>query len=255
MELANILTVLEQVATLCRAVVAGNGPLLSALFLAGLVGGATHCVGMCGPFVLSQVTARAGADTDEPLTEMRRLRGAMLVPYHAGRMTTYVGLGALAAAMTGGIVDLTGFRWLAAALLLLAAALFLANSVAEIRRLLPRLSIGGSGIPVSVLSRFAGPLLARPTGHRGFALGVALGFLPCGLLYGAIAAAAAAGEPLTGAFAMAAFTLGTVPMLVGVGMAGHFFGRRWTQQAQGFASVLMLFNAGTLALLAWRMAA
>lgn len=250
-----MLTDLEQVATLCRAIIAGNGPLLSALFLAGLVGGATHCVGMCGPFVLSQVTARAGADAGEPLTEMRRLRGAALVPYHAGRMTTYVGLGTMAAAMTGGVMHLPGFRWVAAALLLLAAALFLTNSVGEIKRLLPRLSIGTGGIPVSALSRITRPLLARPTGPRGYALGVALGFLPCGLLYGAIAAAAATAAPLTGAFAMAAFTLGTVPTLVGVGMAGHFFGRRWTQQAQSFASVLMLFNAGALAVLAWRMTA
>ncbi|MFN8928129.1 MAG: sulfite exporter TauE/SafE family protein, partial [Rhodospirillales bacterium] len=28
------------------------------LLLAGLVGGATHCAGMCGPFVLAQVGAR-----------------------------------------------------------------------------------------------------------------------------------------------------------------------------------------------------
>ena len=43
-----------------------------------------------------------------------------------------------------------------------------------------------------------------PSGWRHYALGVALGFLPCGLLYGALAAAAAAGAAVSGAFAMIA---------------------------------------------------
>ncbi len=75
--------------------------------------------------------------------------------------------------------------------------------------------------------RWARPLFARPVGFRGYALGLMLGFLPCGLLYGALAAAAASGDPLTGAFAMIAFALGTVPALLAVGLAGHVAGQRW----------------------------
>ena len=37
---------------------AGGLALLAAMLLAGLVGGGTHCIGMCGPFVLAQTTAR-----------------------------------------------------------------------------------------------------------------------------------------------------------------------------------------------------
>jgi hypothetical protein len=53
----------------------------------------------------------------------------------------------------------------------------------------------------------------------GYLLGVALGFLPCGFLYAALAAAAATADPLQGALAMLAFGLGTVPALVLVGIA------------------------------------
>ncbi len=42
----------------CRASAIDNGATLFSLFLAGLAGGGAHCIGMCGPFVLTQVTAR-----------------------------------------------------------------------------------------------------------------------------------------------------------------------------------------------------
>ena len=35
----------------------GLPPLLLAMFLMGLAGGATHCAGMCAPFVLAQAAA------------------------------------------------------------------------------------------------------------------------------------------------------------------------------------------------------
>jgi uncharacterized protein len=43
------------------------------------------------------------------------------------------------------------------------------------------------------LARFVQPLFADPRGFRGWALGLALGFLPCGFLYSALAAAAGSG--------------------------------------------------------------
>jgi hypothetical protein len=92
------------------------------------------------------------------------------------------------------------------------------------------------------------PLLLAPSGWRGpFLLGLLLSGLPCGLLYGALVAAASAGSALAGALAMAAFALGTVPALVGVGLLGRFFGRRWAA-ASGFrvaARLLFLLNGGS----------
>ncbi|MDJ0949567.1 MAG: sulfite exporter TauE/SafE family protein [Alphaproteobacteria bacterium] len=252
-ELATLTDLLAALAAQCRIAVTGNMALLSTMLLAGFVGGASHCAGMCGPFVLAQVTARAERTRAEPLTELHRLRGGLLVPYHLGRLTTYAGLGALSAGLVGGLADITQFQWIAAVFLLLAAALFLVSTFGALRRFLPNIRRGGTTQSTAALSRMAGPLMADPRGARGYALGLLLGFLPCGLLYGALAAAAAAGGgPLGGAFAMMAFTLGTVPALLGVGFAGHFFARRWMPQARAFASVLMLVNAGTLTVLAWR---
>ena len=50
------------------------------LFLAGLAGSLVHCVGMCGPFVLTQVMADAGRSQPGGYGEWHRLGGAALPP-------------------------------------------------------------------------------------------------------------------------------------------------------------------------------
>ena len=82
-----------------------------------------------------------------------------------------------------------------------------------------------------------------------------LGFIPCGLLYGAVAAAAASGSPAAGAFGMAAFAVGTVPSLLAVGLAGHVAGRNFRGVVARVAPLIMVANAGVLGYMAWRMVA
>ncbi|MCC7425668.1 MAG: sulfite exporter TauE/SafE family protein [Alphaproteobacteria bacterium] len=239
----------------------GTLALAGGLFLAGLAGGLSHCAGMCGPFVLAQVTARleriplgAGAESRADAGSMRleRLRGAALVPYHLGRLTTYGALGAVAGFGAGLAREVAGLRWLAAILLVAAAFLFLAQASARFAALLPRGVVGGGLAPAGTIARITRPLLADPRGARGYGLGLALGFLPCGLLYAALAAAGAAGSALGGAVAMAAFALGTVPALFGVGFLGAFFGRRFKRLTDMVAGPLLVLNALLLAALALR---
>ena len=219
-----------------------------ALFLAGLFGGFSHCAAMCGPFVIAQVAARLDRAAG-PVAggELARLAGGVLVAYHLGRMTTYAGLGAAAGLVAGQVTAVTGFGWLIALFLALAALLFLAQGLA-----LWKPQSAGAGAFGGMLARLAQPLLRDPRGWRGYALGVALGFLPCGLLYGALAAAAGAGGPARGALAMAAFTLGTAPALIGVGWVGAFFARRFLPALRAIAAPVMVLNAAVLLVLAWR---
>lgn len=219
----------------------------AALFLGGLAGGLTHCSVMCGPFVLAQVAARLDRDTAVSGGELARLAGGALVTYHLGRITTYSALGAAAGLVAGQITMATGFTWLIAAFLALAAFLFAAQAFAALRR-----SGAGGGAIGRAIGRVVTPLMRDPRGWRGYALGLALGFLPCGLLYGALAAAAGAGGALRGAAAMAAFTLGTAPALIGVGWIGVFFARRWAPALRLAGPPVMIFNAAVLLILAWR---
>ena len=228
--------------------VAGAAPVL---FLAGLLGGLTHCAGMCGPFVLAQITADDAALGRDRMSEGRRLVRAFLLPYHLGRFTTYVALGAFLGGATGLAVLLSGAHWLPALLLGLAALAFLAQGLSGV---LHRLGIVvAAGNPLATpLTRLVRPLLAGPDGWRGYALGVALGFLPCGLLWGALGAAAGSGGPWRGAMAMAAFVIGTMPSLVLVGHLGVFFKTRAPRAARSIGVPLMLGNAGFLGFLALR---
>jgi sulfite exporter TauE/SafE len=206
-----------------------------ALFLAGLAGGALHCVGMCGPFVLGQVMATADTTPLAGYGEWRRLSGAALAPYHLGRATTYTVLGALAGSATALFTATTGFAW-ASALLLAVAALLLIGQAAG-------LAIGRATPWSAALSRLAAPLSRsrHPAGRYGF--GVLLGFLPCGLLYAALAAAAGTGSAAQGALAMAGFALGTVPALVAVGWGGLMMRRRLRTAAAWVSAPLLVGNA------------
>lgn len=238
---------------ICRVAVVENGGLLTGLFVTGLVGSLTHCTGMCGPFVLSQMAARMEQVPVARMSEWHRLSGAALLPYHLGRATTYAALGAAGGLASGLLTGWGGFRFLAALLLALAALFLLGMAVPRLK------ALWGAAPAETWWSRTIGararPLFARPTGMRGWLLGVALGFIPCGLLYAALAAAAASGDALAGAFAMLAFTLGTVPALVGVGVIGHFAIARWREPMLKWSPLLLAANAGMLGFLAWQLAA
>lgn len=237
-------------AAICRVGVDGRGGLFGGLFLTGLIGSLSHCSGMCGPFVLSQVAARMEAIPLERMTEMRRLAGAALVPYHLGRATTYAVLGAAAASFAGILGSVSGFRWLAAALLILAALALLALALPGLKSLA---GDGGGSFWAARIGRLARPLFASPFGLRGWLLGVALGFIPCGLLYAALAAAAAGGNPIAGAAGMLAFAAGTVPMLLVIGAVGHAAVTHWRAPLLQLAPVLLILNAGVLGFMAWQL--
>jgi uncharacterized protein len=207
-----------------------------ALFMTGLAGSAGHCAGMCGPFVIAQVGARAG---------MQRLAGAALLPYHLGRGTTYIALGALLAAPIGLVSRLDDLRWIPAAMLVGAAAFFILQALRGWKL------VGGNAPAFLHLAR---GLFARPVGVNGYALGLVLGFLPCGLLYASLGAAAATGDPLAAAIGMLGFVLGTSPMLMAIGFLGHGATAFWRDLARRAMPVVAVINAVVLLFMASRIA-
>lgn len=231
----------------CKAVAVGHGPLLAGMFLAGLTGSASHCAPMCGPFVLAQ-TGETMARMPVGSGELRRLAGAALLPYHAGRAITYILLAVLLSLPLQLMAQLPQLRFVPAVALLVGALLFLVLGFRGLRGSLE----GGLGAGVGVrLGRIARPLFAKPWGWRGIGLGMVLGFLPCGLLYPAIGAAAATSDPLAAAMSMAAFTLGTFPILWLVGYVGGWAQRAWNRLARPVLPAIALLNAIVLGWMAW----
>jgi hypothetical protein len=208
---------------------------------------------MCGPFVLGQVSERLARMPGAVLCERQRFGSALLLPYHAGRLMTYAVLGALVGAVGATLGRLAWFGWLSGALLAMAALLFLTHAL---RRLAPSLA---QIVPYTDRTPDGWVRLIRLTSARvdrtrpigGLVLGLILGFLPCGFLYAALAAAAATADPLAGAAAMVCFGLGTVPSLVAVGIVGHAAGRTFHRGVTAFAPAVLIVNAAVLAMLAW----
>lgn len=221
--------------------------LVLSMFLAGLVGGATHCVGMCAPFVLAQV----GEDQ-----KIQRLGSFLLLPYHLGRMTTYVML----AVLLNSVVNLAFLfsdtkTFIAVPMLVLAGVIFLVSAFPRLSIVFPWISNIRVSMPYTVISRFSARLMKNSGVVGRYGLGVLLGFMPCGLVISAVMASASAPTVLQAGFAMTAFTVGTMPALIMVAFGGHALrfkyptvAKRISQGAM-IASGLWLFAlAGTMVL-------
>jgi hypothetical protein len=221
----------------------GSSGLALSLFLAGLGGSALHCAGMCGPFVLGQVMSDAGkVGPGQSYGAWRRLAGAALLPYHLGRMVTYTALGAVAGAATAIFASTAGFGWLSGLLLLFGAVFMLTQAFG--------LAIGLAMPQAPVIERLAAPLVVSTHPPARFALGLVLGFLPCGLIYGALGAAAGTGSLVEGGLAMAAFSFGTMPALVAIGWGGALLRRRFQHGARWFAAPLLVVSSALMIALA-----
>ena len=179
--------------------------LAGAAFLMGVVG-SLHCIGMCGPFAL-MCGGRAGH----------------LAGWQLGKVATYMTLGAIA----GGVGAITpGPAWLAQAV----AAVLIVWFAAAALGLVPEPSATLPGLH-RIGARVAG---ARGTGAR-MAFGVVNGLLPCGLVYAALGLAIASERPGAGAVVMAAFGLGTAPLLTVLGSSTGALGGKHPRVRRGLA--------------------
>ncbi len=207
---------------------------LGSAFLIGLLGGA-HCIGMCG----GVMNALSFALPEQRRGPLRALPTLLL--YNLGRIASY----SVAGALVGGLGMLLqgpvgilgpGLR-IFAGLMLVAMGLYLAGwwrGLAHLERL------GGH------LWRRLQPLGNRlmPVRHPGQALllGALWGWLPCGLTYSTLTLAGALGDWRQAALVMAAFGLGTLPVMLASGAFAQQL-KGWIQR-RGVRSLAALMVIG-----------
>lgn len=214
---------------------------LGAALLTGMLGGA-HCVAMCGGIATGFSVGSRGW-------------WAALQP-NLGRVLGYVLAGAVVGGLGGGLLGLARTPWLGVAM---RAAVGLVLVSAGLRMLdtnnrLPRFSGGSSHWLWRALRPLQRRLLPANTPIRRLLLGMLWGWMPCGLSSTLLAAAWLTASPVHGALTMAAFGLGTLPVMVSLTWAGARIGQRLQRGAFRRFAGIMVILAGLVTLAApWLM--
>jgi uncharacterized protein len=182
-------------------------PEIYAAFLVGLVG-SLHCIGMCGPIAIAL-----------PVPDSNNLSfftGRIL--YNLGRVVTYAFLGAVLG-LVGSKIALAGAQQVVSIVL---------GIVIIIAVLLPQ-KYKNFFAQHPVIQKLAHPLksnigvlFSKGTFSAMFLIGILNGFLPCGLVYVALAGAIASGDAISGVAVMILFGFGTVPAMFGASVFGKF---------------------------------
>lgn len=215
---------------------------LLASFSIGLAG-SLHCLGMCGPLVLaysihSRVEPQAGVAV--LLGTAPGVLGNHLA-FHGGRILTYAILGAIVAAILGGLemqrfaMQYRGVTAILCGLLLVAFAV-ITLGILPLPSSLARLLIA----PGVLLGKKAGGLAASKKPGARIALGMTAGLLPCGLSWAMLVKAASTLDPVKGFLLMAAFGLGTVPVLIAVGLSASVLSVKMRQFGEKVASLSIM---------------
>ncbi len=187
-------------------------------FILGLAG-SLHCVGMCGPIAM----ALPGNTT----IILRFISGRLL--YQFGRITTYIGLGAIAGILGKGI-SLFGVQQsvsVGLGLILILVAVYPTH-----KPLLNWTFLQGS---LAQLKINLGKLLKHHQFASLFGVGLLNGLLPCGLVYAALTAALSTTGPLEASIYMGVFGLGTLPLM----LATSFLGKLVRPQLRNHFSLAM----------------
>lgn len=205
-------------------------------FTMGLLGG-VHCAAMCGGIV-GAVSLRVG-----------RPGIGLQLSYNTGRIASYAAAGTLVGAMGSIGVFVSG----------LLPAQMLLFVVANALVMLLGLHIAGWGrlvLALESLGAFAwyavrplgSRLLPADTPSRAVKLGLIWGWIPCGLVYSALALALVSGSSWRGTVVMLAFGLGTLPNLLVTGLAAQrvrpALGLPWVRSLAG----TLVFTLGVVGL-------
>jgi sulfite exporter TauE/SafE/copper chaperone CopZ/plastocyanin domain-containing protein len=199
---------------------AGAGTGYGMLFIIGLLT-SVHCVAMCGGINLSQcipaaAPAAAGVPVADPAVPAAERRPRLLFPailYNAGRIISYTTVGIIVGAL-GSVISVSGrFQGavqLAAGAFMVIMGINMLGIFPALRRFTPRMpkvftrKIGGQG------GGFGNPLF----------IGLLNGLMPCGPLQAMQLYALSTGSPVAGGVSMFLFSMGTVPLMFGLGALG-----------------------------------
>ncbi|WP_010263567.1 sulfite exporter TauE/SafE family protein [Treponema primitia] len=195
------------------------------LFVIGLIT-SVHCIAMCGGINLSQCVSngnRAGSGTVA-------MRPSLL--YNLGRVVSYTLVGVIVGAL-GSVISFSGAMkgavQIAAGVFMVIMGINMLGIFPWLRRLTPR------------MPGFLARRIEEKKGHSNSPLYVGLlnGLMPCGPLQAMQLYALSTGNPVTGGLSMLLFSLGTVPLMFGLGALSSLLSKKFTRTVMSAGAVLV----------------
>ena len=197
----------------------------SMLFIIGLFT-SLHCVSMCGGINLSQCINYN--DTIDKGT-LSTIKPAFL--YNLGRVISYTIFGAIVGGI-GSIISFTGWMQsliqLIASIFMIIMGLNMLNIFPWLRKLNPRM-------PKIFAKKFK-----SKNNNSPFFIGLLNGFMPCGPLQAMQIYAISTGSVTKGAISMFLFSLGTVPLMFGLGTLSSYMSKKFSNKIMKFGATLVI---------------
>lgn len=187
---------------------------LIGVFLIGLSGGFSHCVGMCGGFVLTYSLKMNENDLLAHPTVWQNVYPHLM--YGLGRILSYILIGEILGLMGNALSAVFAIRDFQGALSVFAGLVMVFMGM-DLAGLIPNMA-PNSFPGFNPFKRLVTRQFKKVKRNNILGLGFILGFIPCGLVYAAGAKAVASGSLLGGMLVMLVFGLGTLPAMVLTGV-------------------------------------
>lgn len=205
------------------------------LFIVGLLT-SVHCIAMCGGIHLSQCIPSRNAEN----TSSSRINVIMpSVLYNAGRVVSYTAvgfvLGGAGMILTGG--SGSGMPLLLQGILKITAGLFMVIMGINMLGIFPALRKLQIRFPRKSVIKIN---QKKRKEKRPFVVGLLNGLMPCGPMQSMQIIALGSGNPISGTLAMLMFSLGTVPLMLGLGSLVSALGKKYTKLVMQTGAILVV---------------
>lgn len=206
------------------------------LFVIGLIT-SVHCIAMCGGINLTQCIPQ---NKENNLPNGGRLHTFMpALSYNLGRVCSYTAAGfvlGFIGLIIGGGAEVGISAFLQGVLKIIAGLCMVVMGI-NMLGLFPWLRKFTIRMP-KFLAKKIGEKKAKTS--RPFIVGILNGFMPCGPLQSMWIVALATGNPISGALSMLLFSLGTVPLMLGLGSIVSALGRKFTDKIMTAGAILVI---------------
>ncbi|KRQ86752.1 Copper-exporting P-type ATPase A [Caloramator mitchellensis] len=188
------------------------------LFIIGLFT-SLHCIGMCGGIMLSQTLKSEGNTTYSKIVPA--------LQYNLGRVISYTLLGGIIGAL-GSVFSLSPYT---KAFIMVFAGLFM---------VVMGLNLFGFNFLRKYTNSLHIGINFKRNSNAPFIVGILNGLMPCGPLQAMQLYALSTGSFVKGALSMFVFSIGTVPLMLGLGIASTLINKNGSQRIYKYSGIFVM---------------